>query len=347
EEREAAEKKAKEEKETAEEKAERAQREAKEEREKAEKKAQEEREAAAQKAEDIREAQERKAKDDAEKAKAEAERKARETEELRIVTAREEKKLALRTQKEKLTAQADDADKRVAEISGMTFTAEQAQTAAQLNTEKLQAAERSKTLRAQAAEIIIDDTDERSRGSVGIMGGGGATNWPGTTSGALGGQALFHLGFWGTAPAEGLSSGFEVRVLGRFLTTLGTASVQQAEGVASARYFFGRVGVGAAMEVRWNKPLMDVTAVNVGFGPSIGLAFVDTPKTRVMLNASWLPLTQLGFQNPYRTTGDLEISHDFLVFNIAGGLQTQPVSPTSGTILAWYFGAFAGVRLRW
>ncbi len=347
EEREAAEKKAKEEKETAEEKAERAQREAKEEREKAEKKAQEEREAAAQKAEDVREAQERKAKDDAEKAKAEAERKARETEELRIVTAREEKKLALRTQKEKLTAQADDADKRVAEISGMTFTAEQAQTAAQLNTEKLQAAERSKTLRAQAAEIIIDDTDERSRGSVGIMGGGGATNWPGTTSGALGGQALFHLGFWGTAPAEGLSSGFEVRVLGRFLTTLGTASVQQAEGVASARYFFGRVGVGAAMEVRWNKPLMDVTAVNVGFGPSIGLAFVDTPKTRVMLNASWLPLTQLGFQNPYRTTGDLEISHDFLVFNIAGGLQTQPVSPTSGTILAWYFGAFAGVRLRW
>ncbi|MDP3237830.1 MAG: hypothetical protein Q8N26_33885 [Myxococcales bacterium] len=358
EEREAAERRAKEEKETAEEKAERAQREAKEEREKAEKQAKEEREkaekqakeereAAAQKAEDIREAQERKAKDDAERAKAEAERVAREAEALRIVTAREEKKLALRTQKEKLTAQADEADKRVAEIAGMTFTAEQAQTAALLSTEKLQAAERSKTLRAQAAEIIIDDSDERSRGSLGAMLGGGATTWPGATSGALGGQALFHLGFWGTAPAEGLASGFEVRVLGRFLSTLGTASVQQAEGVASARYFFGRVGVGAAMELRWNKPLMDVSAVNVGFGPSIGIAFVDTPKTRVMLNASWLPLTQLGFQNAYRTTGDLEISHDFLVFNIAGGLQTQPVSPTSGTILAWYFGAFAGVRLRW
>jgi len=46
-------------------------------------------------------------------------------------------------------------------------------------------------------------------------------------------------------------------------------------------------------------------------------------------------------------TGDLEISYDFLVFNIAGGLQTQPLSPTSGTILAWYFGAFAGARLKW
>ena len=216
-----------------------------------------------------------------------------------------------------------------------------------LAAEKLQAIERSKTLRAQAAEISIDDTDERSRGSVGVMGGGGATTWPGTTSGALGGQAIFHLGFWGTAPSDGMASGFEVRVLGRFLSTLGTTSVQQAEGVASARYFFGRIGVGAAMEVRWNKPLMDVSAVNVGFGPSLGIAFVDNPKTRVMLNASWLPLTQLGFQNPTRTTGDLEISYDFLVFNIAGGLQTQPVSPTAGTILAWYFGAFAGVRLKW
>jgi len=92
---------------------------------------------------------------------------------------------------------------------------------------------------------------------------------------------------------------------------------------------------------------MDVSAVNVGFGPTIGVAFVDNPKTRVMLNASWLPLTQQGFQNPYRMTGDLEISYDFLVFNIAGGLQTQPLSPTSGTILAWYFGAFAGARLKW
>lgn len=365
EDREAAEKRAKEEKETAEEKAEKerkrleqkeadareaaekAQRDAKEERAAAEKKAKEEREAAVQKAEDAREAAERKAKDEAERAKEDAERKARDAEELRLVTAREQHKLALRTQKEKLTAQADEADRRVAEIAGMTFTAEQAQTAAQLNTEKLQAAERSKTLRAQAAEIIIDDTDERSRGSVGVMAGGGATTWPGTTSGALGGQALFHVGFWGTAPADGMASGFEVRVLGRFLTTVGPASVQQAEGVASARYFFGRVGVGAAMEVRWNQPLMDASAVSIGFGPSIGLAFVDTPKTRVMLNASWLPLTQLGFQNLYRTTGDLEISYDFLVFNIAGGLQTQPVSPTTGTILAWYFGAFAGARLKW
>jgi len=365
EERAAAEQRARDEKETAEEKAEKerkrleqkeaearenaekAKRDVKDEREAAEKKAKEEREAAVQKAEDVREATERKAKEDAERAKAEAERKARDAEEVRLVTAREQQKLALRTQKEKLTAQANEADRRVAEIAGMSFTAEQAQTAAQLNTEKLQAVERSKTLRAQVAELIIDDTDERSRGSAGVMIGGGAATWPGTTSGVLGGQALLHLGFWGTAPAEGMASGFEVRVLGRFLTTLGTASVQQAEGVASARYFFGRFGVGAAMEVRWNKPLMDVSAVNVGFGPTIGVAFVDNPKTRVMLNASWLPLTQQGFQNPYRMTGDLEISYDFLVFNIAGGLQTQPLSPTSGTILAWYFGAFAGARLKW
>jgi len=342
-ERAAAEQRAKEEKETAEEKAEK-------ERKRLEKKEEEARESAAKAqrdAKDEREAAERKAKDEAERAKAEADRKAREAQELQLVTAREQRKLALTTQKQKLTAQADEAEKRVAEIAGMTFTAEQAQTAAQLNTEKLQAAERARTLRAQAAEITIDDTDERSRGALGIMGGGGATTWPGTVSGALGGQALLHLGFWGTAPTEGLASGLEVRVLGRFLSTIGTASVQQAEGVASARYFFGRVGVGAAMEVRWNQPTMDGSAVNIGFGPTIGIAFVDTPRTRVMLNASWLPLTQQGFQSPYRTTGDLEISHEFLIFNLAGGLQSQPPDPASGTILAWSFGAFGGVRLRW
>ncbi|MDX2014747.1 MAG: hypothetical protein SFW67_31405 [Myxococcaceae bacterium] len=324
------------------------------EREAAEKRAQEEREAAEEKAEkaqrearDEREAAERKAKAEAERAKDEAERKAREAAELAAVKAREDKKLALRTQKEKLTQQANEAEKRANEIAGMTFTAEQAQTAAQLQTERLQAAERAKTLRAQAAEIIIDDSDERSRGSLGIMGGGGATTWPGSTAGALGGQALFHLGFWGTAPADGMASGFEVRGIGRFLSTLGAMPVQQAEAVVAARYFFGRIGIGGAVEFRWNQPVMEPSAVNIGFGPSIGLAFVDTPKTRVMLNAKWLPLTERGFQNPYRTTGDLEISYDFLTFSIAGGLQTQPISPTAGTIPAWFFGAFAGARLRW
>jgi hypothetical protein len=353
EEREAAEKRAKEEKEEAKAEAQREreklEKRAEEERERAEKEkrqAKEEAEKATQQAKDEKEAAERKAKDEADRAKAEAERKAKEAEELRVVTAREERKNALRTQKEKLLAQATEADRRAAEIAGMSFTADQSQQAAQLNTERMQAVERSKTLRAQAAEIVIDDDDERSRGSAGILGGGGAATWPNTTSAALGGQAVLHLGFWGTAPADGMASGFEVRVLGRYLSTLGTV-VQQAEGVASARYFFGRVGVGAAMEVRWNQPGMQASTLNIGFGPTVGIAFVDNPKTRVMLNASWLPLTQQGFQNPYRTTGDLEISYDFLIFDVAGGVQTQPVDPSVGTIIAWYFGAFAGVRLKW
>jgi hypothetical protein len=348
----AAAERAQEEKEDAEKRA-RAEREAAE--EKAERRLKEQQEAAEKArrdAEDAREASERKAKAEAERAKEEAERKAREAADAAAVKAREDRKLALRTQKEKLTQQANEAEKRASEIASMTFTADQAQTAAQLQTERLQAAERAKTLRAQAAEIIIDDTDERSRGSLGIMGGGGATNWPGTTAGALGAQALFHLGFWGTAPAEGMASGFEVRGIGRFLSTLGATSVQQAEAVVTARYFFGRLGIGGAVEFRWNQPVMAPSAVNIGFGPSIGLAFVDTPKTRVMLNAKWLPLTQQGFQNPLRTTGDLEISYDFLVFSVAGGIQSQavPVSaeaPNGGTILGWYFGAFAGARLRW
>lgn len=353
EEKEAAEKRAKEEKEEAKAEAQRmqekAEKRAEDERDRAEKEkraAKEEAEKAARDAKDEKEAAERKAKDEAERAKAEAERKARDAEELRIVTVREERKTALRTQKEKLLAQATEADRRAAEIAGMSFTADQSQQAAQLNTERMQAVERSKTLRAQAADIVIDEDDERSRGSLGVLGGGGAATWPNTTSAALGGQAVLHLGFWGTAPADGMASGFEVRVLGRYLATLGTV-VQQAEGVASARYFFGRIGIGAAMEVRWNQPVMDASTVNVGFGPTIGLAFIDTPKTRVMLNASWLPLTQAGFQNLYRTTGDLEISYDFLIFDVAGGLQTQPVSATVGTITAWYFGAFAGARLKW
>lgn len=349
EEREKAEKLAKEEKEAAKE-------EAQKERERAEKKAEEEREKAerAQRdAKDEREAAERKAKQEAERAKEEAERKARDAAEAAAVKAREDRKLALRTQKEKLTLQADEAERRAAEIAGMSFTAEQSQQAAQLNTERVQALERAKTLRAQALEIIIDDADERSRGSVGILGGGGATNWPGATSAALGGELLFHLGFWGTAPSEGLASGFELRALSRFLTTIGTNSVQQLEALVTARYFFGRFGIGGAVEFRWNQPVVaNISNVNVGFGPTLGFAFVDQPRTRVMLSASWLPLTQQGFQNPFRTVGNLEVSHDFFVANISGGMQTQavpvsPQAPNGGTILGWYVGAFAGVRLRW
>jgi hypothetical protein len=332
---------------------------AKEEREAAEKKAREERESAEEKAErrakeqqEAAEKAQRDAKAQAEREKAEAERKMRDAAEVAAVKTREDHKLALRTQKEKLTQQAVEAERRAAEIAGMTFTAEQSQTAAQLQTERVQALERARTLRTQIADIVIDDADERSRGSLGIMGGGGATNWPGSTAGALGGQLLFHVGFWGTAPSEGMASGFELRAIGRFLSTLGMGPVQQAEGVVTARYFFGRLGIGGAIEFRWNQPLAAPSAVNIGFGPAIGLAFVDTPKTRVTLNAKWLPLTQQGFQNPLRTTGDLEISYDFLVFSVSGGVQSQPVpisaeAPMGGTILGWYFGAYAGARLRW
>lgn len=349
-EKEAAERKAKDEKETAEQKAKDAEEKAKDEKEAAEKRAEDERERLEKEKraeKDEREANERKAKEEAEREKADAERKLREAAEARLVKEREDRKLALRTQKDKLNADAAAAEKRAAEIAGMTFTATQSQEAAQLNTERMQAIERAKTMRAQAAEIVIDDSDERSRGSLGAMIGAGASTWPGTAALALGGQALVHLGFWGVAPSEGLSSGLEVRALARFLATVGTGSAQQAEIVANVRYFFGRFGVGGAIEFRWNQPVREPGTVNIGFGPSVGFAFVDTPKTRVMLNGSWLPLTQRGFQNAYRMAGDLEVSHEFLTFSVAGGLQTQPISQTEGTILAWYFGAFGGVRFRW
>lgn len=360
EERERAEERAKDEKAEAERKAkdekEEAERKAEKERDRQERKAEEERERAEKEkreAKEEREAAERKAKEDAERAKAEAERKARDAEELRLVKAREDRKLALRTQKDKLTQQAVEAERRAGEIAAMTFTADQSQQAAQLNTERVQAVERAKTLRAQAAEIVIDDSDERGRGSVGLLGGGGATNWPGTVAAALGGELLFHFGFWGTAPSDGMASGFELRGLARFLSTIGPNSVQQLEGLVTARYFFGRFGVGGAIEFRWNQPVVaNITNVNIGFGPSVGFAFVDQPRTRVMLSASWLPLTQLGFQNPFRTVGNLEVAHEFFVASLSAGMQTQPVpvspqAPNGGTIVGWYVGAFAGVRLRW
>jgi len=288
------------------------------------------------------------------KERAAAEEKAREVAAQNQVTSREQRKLALRAQKDKLTAQAAEAEKRAAEIAAMTFTVEQSQQAAALQQERVQATARAKTLRAQADELVIHDEDERSRGALGILGGGGAATWPGTTAGALGGEAVLHLGFWGTAPAEGLASGFEVRALGRYLTTLGPNNVQQAEGLVSGRYFFGRFGVGLAAELRWNRIAAisegNFQTLYVGFGPSLGLAFVDSPKTRVVLNATWLPLTDEGFQNPVRATGNLEISYEFLTFNVSGGTQTQyiPFGPTPVTpVVAWYFGAFGGVRVRW
>jgi hypothetical protein len=287
-----------------------------------------------------------KSRDEAERAKAAAERKAREAAAAAVVKSREDKKAALRTQKEQLTTQAADAEKRANEIAKMTFTAEQSQQAAQLNAERLQQVERAKTLRTQAAQIVIDDSDERSKLSLGGLLGVGVASWPGTATAALGLQLVGHTGFWGVAPAEGLASGFELRVLGRFLSTLGPSAVQQAEMIGTARYFFGRFGVGAAIEVRWNQPSAQMAITNVGFGPAVGVAFVDSPKIRVILNAAWLPLTQQGFQDATRATGDLEISYDFLTFNVAGGLQTQPLA-TASPVLAWYVGVFGGVRLRW
>ncbi|MCA3012144.1 MAG: hypothetical protein INH41_07060 [Myxococcaceae bacterium] len=280
-------------------------------------------------------------------AREEAERKAREDAERSAVKTREARKQGLRARKEALERQAAVAEQRAREIAAMSFSADQASQAAQLQAERLQAAAKARALRDEAAAIVDEDGDERPRGSFGLMGGGGATTWPGAAAGALGGQALFHFGFWGTAPADGIASGLELRGLVRFLSTLEAVAAQQAEGLVTARAFIGRVGLGGAAELRWGRLGPGAGSITVGFGPSLALAFVDTPRSRVLLSATWLPVTQRGVEDLTRVLADLELSYDFLVVDVAGGTQRQ-VSPATGADgITWTFGVFVGARLRW
>jgi hypothetical protein len=202
--------------------------------------------------------------------------------------------------------------------------------------------------RLKADRIEIDDGYERSRGHVGLLGGGGALGYtnstdPGAlTGGGLGAMVTAHVAFWGQAQASGLENGFEVALSARFFQTLGGGAVpREIEGHATARYFFGPLGLGLAGEGRSFDASYGIRSF--GLGPALGIAAVDTPHYRVLINASWLPVgTAIDLT---RITGEFEISIEWFTMRILGGSFNQALA--SGAKIGWQAAGFAGVRFTW
>lgn len=199
----------------------------------------------------------------------------------------------------------------------------------------------------KAEQVEIDDSFERSRGHVGLLGGGGAMGWrdasdAGFLGPSIGALVTAHVGFWAPAPLSGLAAGFElalgVRVLKPFAEG---ATPVELEGHLTGRYFFGALGVGAAGEFRLADAAFGVRPF--GVGPAAAVAVVDTPHVRVLLGVNWLPVgTAIDLA---RVTGDLEVSWEWFTFRLTAGSSTQRLA--ASTPVSWQAAAFAGARLGW
>ncbi len=306
--------------------------------------------------------------DRVENEKKEAAKRVEQAENDRIVQARESRLTQAKNQKSQIVTDAkvdlqratDEANAK--QKAAMKALEERSPAAAMLATEAAnaeknrQAAEqRLADAKVKADRIEVDESSERSRGSLGIQGAigyGTLGSTEGQASGVLlGAQGSAHFGFWGTAPADGLASGLEVRINAKFMGQAGGVGASTGfDGRAAVRWFFGRVGLGAAAEYRFfNSTLVDSTTMTqtarsfsaFGFGPSIGLAFVDTPTVRVMFNIAWLPIVA---NDLLRIVADIEIAYRFLIFGIAGGSQTDPIAPAR---LGFFLTGLVGVRLGW
>ena len=288
------------------------------------------------------------------KAKEEAARSQKEAEEKRLVADRDNKVAQARQTRDRLLSEAEANFKRAKDeevlkkqaavdaVSSSPAIAQAAVTeAAQAERTRVDAEKRLFEAKQRAAAIVIDDSFERSAGSVLIAGGGSAID----TGFGLGVMAAVHFGFWGTAPTEGMASGFELRLWGRYFASVSGAPTSSIDSLLTARYFFGAIGVGLAGELRVLDPAASTAtspaAVRGGVGPALAVAFVDNHETRVVLAVNYLPL---GNQiDPVRLIGDLEISYKFITFHVNGGSSTKP-APGG---LAWQIGAYVGLRAAW
>ena len=283
-------------------------------------------------------------------AKDEAERKQREAEEKRLVTERDTRVAQQRQTKERLVKEAEDnlkrakdeeALKKQAAVDAVSSSPAIAQAAvaeaAQAERARIEAEKRLVDAHQKADAIVIDDSYERSSGSLGVLGGVSAID----SSLALGVLGAVHFGFWGTAPSDGMASGFEVRLWGRYSGTVTGTPAAVVDSLLTARYFFGAVGLGVAGELRMFDP--GFASLRGGVGPALAVAFVDNKETRVLFGVNYLPLGNT--IDTVRFIGDFEVSWRFLTFHVNGGTLNKSVNGVS--TFAWQVGGFVGVRAAW
>ncbi len=288
-----------------------------------------------------------------EKQKEEAADAQKAAEEKKLVTERDAKVAAQRTQKSQLVKDAEANFKRAkdeellkkqAAVDAVSMSPAIAQAAvteaAQAEKARIDAEKRLFEAKQKADAIIIDDSFERSAGSVWIAGGGSGLD-TGFGLGLMGGA---HFGFWGTAPPEGMASGFEIRLWGRYLASVSGTPASSFDSLLTARYFFGVIAVGLAGELRVIDPAQSTAtapaALRGGAGPALGVAFVDRHDTRVLLGVNYLPLGNT--LDGVRFVGDFEVSYKLFTLHVNGGSATKAAGG-----IAWQIGAYAGVRASW
>ncbi len=277
-----------------------------------------------------------------EKARREREAAAKAAADAKLVAEREAKKAAAKDQQAQLLAQAD-AELRAAETD-VEKRKKDAMVQADLDAQRRldDARKRKAALEAQAGNVKIPTDDERSRGAASLAVGGGYSAFS-LSSGAyagpmFGAQLMVHLGFWGVAPAEGLASGFELRLLAHYRDTFSsTEALRSAQGLVTGRYFFGRFGVGLGFDTRYTMTASPAV-LDYGVGPSISFAIVDSPRNRINLNAHWL-----GLLNPNlgHFSADLEFSFSYFTIGINGGDVAAPGRN------GYQISGFVGGRLPW
>lgn len=289
----------------------------------------------------------------AEKAKQEAALAAKAAEEKRLITERDTRVNQQRQLKAQLVADAeavykrakdDELLKKQAAVDAVAMSPAVAQAAvaeaAQAEKVRVDAEKKLFDARQRAEAIVIDDSFERGSGSVLAAGGGSGLD----TGFGLGALAGAHFGFWGTAPPEGMASGFEIRLWGRYLASVAGTATSTFDSLLTARYFFGRFAVGLAGELRLIDPAqstaMAPAALRGGVGPALSAAFVDNHETRVIIGANYLPLGNT--IDGARFVADFEVSYKFVTFHVIGGTASRAGGP-----LAWQVGGYLGLRASW
>lgn len=303
------------------------------------------------------EAEEARLKDKAEteaklaQAKAEAEQQQKEAEEKRFVSERDNKVAQQRTLKARLVSEAEanlkraqdeEALKKQAALDAVSSSPAIAQAAvteaAQAERGRIDAEKKLFEAKQKADAIVIDDSFERSAGSILAAGGGGAVD----TGAGPGVMAAVHFGFWGTAPQEGMASGFELRLWGRYFASVTGQVAQTFDSLLTARYFFGAVAVGLAGELRLLDPAL--STLRGGVGPAVAVAFVDTHETRVLFGVNYLPVGNT--IDATRFVGDFEVSWRFITFQVNGGTASR-TGADGAPVIGWQIGAYLGVRAAW
>ena len=218
----------------------------------------------------------------------------------------------------------------------------------------LEASDRARVeARISADAIYVDDSDERSKASLGITAGAGLFRLcRGKHPGRRGRRCLRRAGHRppvllehraGAGPGQRLRA---ARPGPRLWGSVAVSPLLTVEGLVTARYFFGFFGIGVAGDFRfiqWTPPNeLAQSKVLVGVGPSLSVALIDNRRTRLILGAHWTPFISSDWG---RVTGDVEFSyHALSVWVVAGRASDGPLEAQRS---GFFVGAFAGIRYPW